>query len=242
MVPFGKREVLGYIIAGHDRPPAGLESGKIKTVRRVVDREPVFDEDNIALAKWMAAYYLCGPGEALAAMIPSGRRTGSYSSVSGDEIPAEKLELSDEQHEALEGILAMSAKAAALAGASSGAASLPAGSVRGRMAYLYGITGSGKTEVFLRAAEKFLDAGKTVIYLVPEISLTRQTAELIGNRFGSAAATLHSRMTGSERLTEWMRIRRGEVGIVVGPRSAVFAPLRNLGLIIIDEEHDGSYK
>ncbi|MDR2049957.1 MAG: primosomal protein N' [Treponema sp.] len=240
MVPFGKREVLGYIVAGHDRPPAGLESGKIKAVRRVVDREPVFDEDNIALAQWMAAYYLCGPGEALAAMIPSGRRAGTYSSFSAEELLAEKPELSDEQREALDGILAM-AGAARPGGAKSGGTA-DSGGTGAAMAYLYGITGSGKTEVFLRAAEKFLDAGKTAIYLVPEISLTHQTAEVIGRRFGSAAATLHSGMTGSERLTEWMRIRRGEAGIVVGPRSAVFAPLKNLGLIVIDEEHDGSYK
>jgi primosomal protein N' (replication factor Y) len=110
------------------------------------------------------------------------------------------------------------------------------------MFYLYGITGSGKTEVFLRAAEYMLKEGKSVIYLVPEIALTRQTAELIGRRFGSAAATLHSGMSPSARLAEWSRIRRGEAPIVVGPRSAVFAPVPNLGLVIIDEEHDGSYK
>jgi primosomal protein N' (replication factor Y) len=80
------------------------------------------------------------------------------------------------------------------------------------------------------------------IYLVPEISLTHQTAEVIGRRFGAAAATLHSGMSPSARLTEWARIRRGEARIVVGPRSAVFAPVQDLGLIIIDEEHDGSYK
>jgi primosomal protein N' (replication factor Y) len=110
------------------------------------------------------------------------------------------------------------------------------------MFYLYGITGSGKTEVFLRAAEFMLQRGMSVIYLVPEISLTHQTAEAIGKRFGQAAATIHSGMSPSARLSEWMRIRRGEVRIVVGPRSAVFAPVRNLGFIIIDEEHDGSYK
>ncbi|MCL2192350.1 MAG: primosomal protein N', partial [Treponema sp.] len=110
------------------------------------------------------------------------------------------------------------------------------------MFYLYGITGSGKTEVFLRAAQHMLNEGKSVIYLVPEISLTHQTAKLISGRFGPAAATLHSGMTPSERLSEWSRIRRGEAPIVVGPRSAVFAPVRNLGMIVIDEEHDGSYK
>ncbi|MDR0455931.1 MAG: primosomal protein N', partial [Treponema sp.] len=93
-----------------------------------------------------------------------------------------------------------------------------------------------------RAAEFMLKAGKSVIYLVPEISLTHQTAEVICKRFGPQAATLHSGMSPSARLAEWMRIRRGAAPIVVGPRSAVFAPVKNLGLIIIDEEHDGSYK
>jgi primosomal protein N' (replication factor Y) len=110
------------------------------------------------------------------------------------------------------------------------------------MFYLYGITGSGKTEVFLRSAEQASNAGNSVIYLVPEISLTHQTAEAMGKRFGNLAATLHSGMSTSARFSEWMRIRRGEVRIVAGPRSAVFAPVRNLGLVIIDEEHDGSYK
>jgi primosomal protein N' (replication factor Y) len=228
MVPFGKRETLGYITGMRDTPPEGLDPGTIKAARRVVDREPVFDADNIALAHWMSGYYLCGPGEALAAMIPSGRRTGNYSSFSDDDIDTDIPELSAEQRTALDGIMEISASAGANGGT--------------KTAYLYGITGSGKTEVFLRAAERMFERGKSVIYLVPEISLTHQTALVIGRRFGSVAATLHSGMTGSERLTEWMRIRRGEARIVAGPRSAVFAPVRDLGLVIIDEEHDGSYK
>jgi primosomal protein N' (replication factor Y) len=225
MVPFGRRECLGYIVGERGEPPA-VEAGKIKSVRRVVDREPLFDGADLELAEWMAAYYLCGPGEALAAMLPSGRRAGSYSSFTDEGLETEGLDLSGEQLEALEGIL----------GGEGGNPEAPS------TAYLYGITGSGKTEVFLRSADHMLKAGKSVIYLVPEISLTHQTAEIIGRRFGSAATTIHSGMTGSGRLTEWMRIRRGEVRIVVGPRSAVFAPVRKLGLIIIDEEHDGSYK
>ena len=226
MAPFGKREVLGYVIAKHDEPPAFLPPEKIKAVRRVVDKDPVFDEADINLANWTASYYLCGPGEALAAIIPSGRRANSFTAFPdeniNDSITDKNLCLSAEQQEALEGLAALAETNA--------------------IAYLYGITGSGKTEVFLRLAERMIQKGRSVIYLVPEISLTHQTAELIGRRFGAAATTLHSGMTGSERLNEWMRIRRGEVNIVAGPRSAVFAPLRNLGLIIIDEEHDGSYK
>ena len=87
-----------------------------------------------------------------------------------------------------------------------------------------------------------MNQGKAVIYLVPEISLTHQMAGAIGKRFGGIAAAIHSGMSPANRLTEWMRIRRDEARIVLGPRSAVFAPVRNLGLIIIDEEQDGSYK
>ncbi|MDR2184824.1 MAG: primosomal protein N' [Treponema sp.] len=228
MAPFGKRELLGYIIGAGDALPKGVAGKTLKAVRRVVDRDPLFDDENIALAEWMAAYYLCGTGEALAAMIPSGRRPGEYASLEEEEeIAAEAPVLSGEQERALTAIGAPANK---------GDRSGPA------MFYLYGITGSGKTEVFLRAAEAVLNEGKSVIYLVPEISLTHQTAETIAKRFGSAAATIHSGLSPGARLSEWVRIRNGEVRIVAGPRSAAFAPLRNLGLIIIDEEHDGSYK
>ena len=240
MAQFGRRELLGYVISGSDVPPVFPQADKIKAVRRVVDKEPVFDSAEIALAKWMASYYLCSQGEALSAMIPSGRRAGANLSLEDDfdneDNTGNRLELSAEQDEALLGIGAMADAVFAEKTIGQQKTNNP------HIAYLYGITGSGKTEVFLRLAERMIQAGRSVIYLVPEISLTHQTAELIGRRFGAVAATLHSGMTGSERLSEWMRIRNGEVVIAAGPRSAVFAPLRNLGLIIIDEEHDGSYK
>ena len=227
MAPFGNRgrDSLGFIIAERAAPPEGLSESVIKPIRRVVDGQPIFDERDISLARWISAYYLCSIGQAIAVMIPSGRRMAAYSAFGSDEeeISVSALELSAEQEKAL----------AAIVGG--GESPLP-------MYYLYGITGSGKTEVFLRAAESMIREGKSVIYLVPEIALTHQTAEVIGKRFGSAAAMLHSGMSPSARLAEWSRIRSGEAPIVVGPRSAVFAPVRNLGMIVIDEEHDGSYK
>jgi primosomal protein N' (replication factor Y) len=295
MVPFGKRgqESLGYITAVRESPPEGVAEEAIKAIRRVVDKEPVFDSRGVELARWMAAYYLCGIGQALAAMIPSGRRMSASPALPGDnsEITG-TLELSREQQAALDVIIRERGEAGnppaadclefcrrqnsthltATAGdtpatppacppapgtpppASPSPLPTPHSPLPTLQTpfptphspfptfYLYGVTGSGKTEVFLRAAEFMLKAGKSVIYLVPEISLTHQTAELIGKRFGQAAATLHSGMSGSARLAQWIRIRRGEAAIVVGPRSAVFAPVQNLGLIIIDEEHDGSYK
>jgi len=107
---------------------------------------------------------------------------------------------------------------------------------------LHGVTGSGKTEVYLRAAQAALDRGRSAIVLVPEIALTPQTASRFERRFGDDVAILHSRLSAGERYDEWMRLRRGEARICVGPRSAVFAPVADLGLIVIDEEHDSSYK
>jgi len=107
---------------------------------------------------------------------------------------------------------------------------------------LKGITGSGKTEVYLRFIEQVLEKGRTVIVLVPEISLTPQTVARFANRFGPHVAVLHSKLGAGERYDEWRRIKRGDASIVVGARSAVFAPVRNLGAIVVDEEHDSSYK
>ncbi|MDR0846565.1 MAG: primosomal protein N' [Lactobacillales bacterium] len=106
---------------------------------------------------------------------------------------------------------------------------------------LEGITGSGKTEVFLHLIEKTLNEGRNVILLVPEISLTPQMLNRVTSRFGSLVATLHSALNPNERYDEWRRIKEGDARVVVGARSAVFAPLENIGLIIIDEEHEGSY-
>ncbi|PSL51139.1 replication restart DNA helicase PriA [Salsuginibacillus halophilus] len=107
---------------------------------------------------------------------------------------------------------------------------------------LQGVTGSGKTEVYLQAIEDVLNQGSEAIVLVPEISLTPQMVERFKSRFGEAVAVLHSALSAGEKYDEWRRIHRGEVSVVVGARSAVFAPFTKLGLIIIDEEHEGSYK
>ena len=107
---------------------------------------------------------------------------------------------------------------------------------------LYGVTGSGKTEVFLRSAAEALAWGRQVLYLVPEIALTAQVIAQLRARFGRSVAVLHSNMTPAERLESWMRVRTGEAPVVLGPRSALFAPFTNLGLIIMDEEHESSYK
>jgi primosomal protein N' (replication factor Y) len=106
---------------------------------------------------------------------------------------------------------------------------------------LHGVTGSGKTEVYMTVIERVIAEGKTAIMLVPEISLTPQVLGVFKKRFGNMVAILHSKLSAGERFDEWTRLMNGEAKIAVGPRSAIFAPLKNLGVIIIDEEHDESY-
>ena len=112
----------------------------------------------------------------------------------------------------------------------------------GRPVLLHGVTGSGKTEIYLQAIARVIEGGRDAIVLVPEIALTPQTVRRFAGRFGDLVAVLHSALSDGERYDEWHRIRTGEARVVVGPRSAVFAPVRRLGLIVVDEEHDPSYK
>lgn len=109
-------------------------------------------------------------------------------------------------------------------------------------ALLYGVTGSGKTKVIMKAIDKTLSDGKSVIMMVPEISLTPQTLAIFCKRYGERVAVIHSSLSQGERLDAWRRIRAGEVDLVIGTRSAVFAPLSNIGMIVIDEEHEHTYK
>jgi len=111
-----------------------------------------------------------------------------------------------------------------------------------RTSLLFGVTGSGKTEVYLKLISDTLKKGKTAIMLVPEISLTPQMLRQLRARFQGEVSILHSKLSAGEKFDEWLRLKRGEAKIAIGARSAIFAPLDNLGLIVIDEEHDGSYE
>ncbi len=135
-------------------------------------------------------------------------------------LPTKPLKLNEEQAAALETIR----------------------SNQGKTILLQGVTGSGKTEVYLQAIAAELEAGRGAIVLVPEIALTPQTVQRFAGRFGDQIAVLHSALSDGERYDEWHRIRSGEARVVIGPRSAVFAPVKNLGLIVVDEEHETSYK
>lgn len=137
-------------------------------------------------------------------------------------LPSKPLPLSDEQQAALNTILRRD--------------------LNPKPVLLYGVTGSGKTEVYLQAIQRELGEGRGAIVMVPEISLTPQTVQRFASRFGNKVAVLHSALSDGERYDEWHRIRSGVARVVIGPRSAVWAPVKNLGLIVVDEEHETSYK
>jgi primosomal protein N' (replication factor Y) len=219
---FRKRKAVGFVVGAGPCLPEGLDPAKVKPISRRIDEEPIFLPGQVELAKWMARTYFSSEGECLSGMLPGGRRESEFPGSGLDEIEigSEPLELSDEQLAAIAGIF----------------------SKPGGFHYLFGITGSGKTEVFLQAASRTLDEGRDVIYLVPEIALTAQVVEAVVSRFGDRAAIIHSGLTPSQKLGEWRRILQGQARIVVGARSAVFAPVGDLGLVIIDEEHEGTYK
>lgn len=226
-VRFGNRKLIGIVAGFHEELPetCPVDKSKIRTILRYIDKENILTEELYNLALWMHGYYLSAIGETVFSMIPSGRREteASFFSFTEDDFSPQKRELSEEQKIAVSGITENTDD-------------------KRIFHYLYGTTGSGKTEVFLSAAQFFLNKGKGVIYLVPEISLTPQVAEDVVQRFGKVAAVLHSGLTPSQRLNEWKRILNKEARIVIGARSAVFAPMPDLGLIIMDEEHDSSYK
>ncbi len=220
MVPFGNREVAAYIVACIET--VGETAFTIKPIKRMIDTEPLYGEPEIALAQWMAQFYLCSEGEALSTMIPGGRRDidPPVMPVDDQELAVSSDRLSSEQQQAITAIVES----------------------KDALHYVYGITGSGKSEVFLQVAEKIVAAKKQVIYLVPEITLTHQLSRQVSKRFENRVAILHSGMSPSQRLATWRKIKRGEIDIAIGARSAVFAPFERLGLIIIDEEHENSYK
>lgn len=226
-VPFRNRQLLGYVVGLVDRP----EVSHVKPIFQVLDDQPVLDPDLLELNRWMADTYQAGWGETIQTALPGPLRRGRTTMESRIEefppVPAATtaLSLTDEQRKALEAVTrALSQE-------------------RHEVFLLHGVTGSGKTEVYLQAIQDVLHRGKTSIVLVPEISLTPQAIERFQGRFGqSMVAVLHSGMLESQRLKEWCRIRAGEARVVVGARSAVFAPVRSLGLVVVDEEHEPSYK
>jgi primosomal protein N' (replication factor Y) len=220
-VGLGGRRVRGVVVDVGVEAPAGVE---IAGAGPVVDRVPATLVD---LALWVADYYGSTPARALALVAPHARaRRGERREPAiRDALPGEPepARLTDAQRAAVDRVVA----------------ALDAG---GGHVLLHGPTGSGKTEVYLQACAAALDRGRGAIVLVPEIALTPQTLGRFAARFGDRVAVLHSALTEAERRDERERIASGDARVVVGARSAIFSPVADLGLVVVDEEHDASFK
>ena len=218
-IRFGRSAARGVVVATGVEAPAGVKTAPIESV--LYELPPALVE----LALWLADYYGSTPARALELVAPKlrarrGERRATGAGMAGE---AEPAALTPQQERAVARIVE----------------AIDAG---GAHLLLAGATGSGKTEVYLQACAAALARGKGAIVLVPEIALTPQTLGRFQARFGDRIAVLHSGLTEAERRDERERIVAGEAPVVVGARSAVFAPVPNLGLICVDEEHDSSYK
>lgn len=227
VVPFRNRKVEGFVVGLKNEAP----DIEMHTIASVVDASPLLRPEIFELCRWISKYYVSPIGEVLKSALPPGisaKHVGEAAAHGGlrdhpemriDAAPS--LSLTPDQSRALDAIREDHGFQTIL---------------------IHGVTGSGKTEVYMRAAEHFLAQGKSSLILVPEIGLTPQLTDRFSERFPGKTAILHSGLTRRQRIDEWLRIYSGGAPIVIGTRSAVFAPLESLGLIVVDEEHETSYK
>ena len=223
LVPFGRGKKKAYVLSIHER--VCFPEEKIKDIDSVLDKEFSVEEELLSLAVWMSREYGTGLNQCLKTVIPVKKKVKKRGKATellwkAEEAP---LSLTKEQANVLEGIKLAFSKGE-------------------KAALLFGVTGSGKTEVYLKLMEEIIRKGKEVIFLIPEISLSFQTRSRIEKRFPGLVSVLHSKMSQGERVESMEKCRSGEVKILMGPRSALFAPFSHLGLIIMDEEQDRSYK
>ena len=224
LAPFRRGEKVGIIQnTEHRIQNTDIKKITLKTIEAVLDEEPLIPENLFKLIKWVGQYYISTSGLALKNAVPSGVLEGRKSGKSRitydtDIKPAKIFNLTAEQKNALSEI----------------------NSAQSGVFLLHGVTGSGKTEIYIRAIEALGD--KEAIVLVPEIALTAQIIDRFRSRFGDKVAFFHSGLSEGEKISQWRKIRNGEVRVALGVRSAVFAPFKNLGLIVVDEEQEASYK
>lgn len=232
-VPFGRSTVIGFVVEDA-KPmsalPKSLDPSKLRAILEAGDEEDRIPKEIFDLCVWASRYYAQPLGELLAAACPPAslglRSTKREAKVlSRNEVVPREIHLNEEQKLALEGM-----------------DSLRKSEPGAKTALLHGVTGSGKTEVYIELAKRVLSEGKGVILLVPEIALTSQLHERLESGIGESVARWHSAMSDGQRRDQGAALRSGEIRAVVGARSAVFAPVQNIGLIIVDEEHDPTYK
>ncbi len=221
-VPLGRRVARGVVI---EPDAATRDDLKIKSVSSLVEDSLTLSSQHIAWAQWISKYYHYPPGEVFSLFFPSlakkGRATVAKDLFENHPVVEKNLSLNDEQQTVFSHIEKMDGFSAHL---------------------LWGVTGSGKTEVYIELIKKKLAAGQSAMILVPEIALTPQLVARFRSRLGDQIAVLHSDLTDRERTNQWWSLIEQKKRVLIGARSALFCPVPNLGLIVVDEEHESSYK
>ncbi len=231
MVPLGRRAIKGVVTAGANQSKDKPSKFKIKAINELTG-DPVLDSKNMQWLSWLSQYYLHPPGLvyslAFAPLITDRKRKAKNpppTDLAEDAIERLPAPIANpEQKKAIDAIVDASKTG------------------KFETFLLFGVTGSGKTEVYLQSIKEVLESGKQVLVLVPEISLTPQLIRRFIGRFGENVAVIHSHLTEREKSDQWKAALSGGKKILVGARSAVFCPLDTLGLVIVDEEHEPSYK
>ena len=219
-VDFAGRKTTGYVHKIHNNKPGDFE---VKDILDVIDDGPIFDSRLIRLAEYISFNYFSSIGEVLSLAVPSGIKPSNRYIIPVEKKTLADVSLTGEQEKVYLSILE--------------------GPENGKYQHLvFGTTGSGKTEIYIELAKRVIEEGKSVIYLVPEISLSSQIFERLYNVFGEDLIIYHSSLTPSQRLHNWKRFYTGEAKIAIGTRSSIFLQPPELGLVIIDEEHDSAYK
>ncbi len=229
-VPFQRRELIGFFMGLAETT---LPLLRLKRALEILDQEPILSADLLQLSLWAADYYHDSIGNVMMNVLPTllrqgkqpivGKRSnGLLNGLLKNHLSEENLILNNAQKQAIEAIqMALD---------------------RFQVFLLEGVTGSGKTEVYLQVIQSFLNHNQSILVLVPEIGLTPQTIQRFYARFSVPLVLLHSGLTERARLNGWIAAKSGHAKIIIGTRSAIFTPCQNLGLIIIDEEHDLSFK
>lgn len=242
IVPFGRRKLVGVVVATPAAPAVDVKL--VKPVDEILDDTPPLPADWLRLASFAAQYYQRPLGEVMLPALPAGlRKVSAYQGKRSGGGPVKRMD-----KRAKSAVNPAQADTPPLLNGEQAAAAQAIASQQGhKTILLHGVTGSGKTEVYLHAAQAVLAQGRQVLFMVPEINLTPQLEQslrvrLAGVGVGESLAVMHSGLSDGERLRAWMRAQRGEARVLLGTRLSIFAPLPDLGLIIVDEEHDASYK
>ena len=222
-VPFGSKKVTGIVLSHKDKS----SFSKLKEVEEVIDHEALLSKEILEFLTWSANYYHHPIGEVLSNAIPKNLRNGKPAllkkpSEANVKVSSTDIQLTTEQSFAITEVLKSSSE------------------FNGFL--LHGVTGSGKTEVYLNITERLLKTGKQVLVLVPEIGLTPQMISRFEERIEGQVVAVHSQLNDTQKQDAYLLAKNGDAKVILGTRSAIFTPIPNLGLVIVDEEHDNSFK